>query len=175
MATQYKGKYPDRIKTVTAQGGTAVVTTNDGRRFKIAASSTSGEMPRLNESISAYHATPYAARMQNPAPRKTRISRTDITEQQYINRPSQITRKAPTKRAQTRRQTHLDSGLPPGYYPNPVKQTIIPESRAAKQKSKLFAIGLEGKEPFAYFVKKKDAVEAANAYADALNQTVYIK
>lgn len=122
MATKYTGKYPNRIKMVvgTDGGKKYVFVTNAGNRFE----ATTAQL-RARGFVNAPPAlgTEIAAVIDGYAPNpiaKKRISRTNITPEQYVKRPSQITRAAPTKRAKARRQTHLDSGLPPGYYPNPI-------------------------------------------------------
>lgn len=121
MAT-YRGKYPNRIHTVYGldKGKKYLFVTNAGERLElttaqIKAAGFVNAPPGPGTEIDVLKS--YA---KNPASRKPRISRTNITPDEYVKRPSQITRKAPTKRAQARRKMHLDSGLPPGYYPNPI-------------------------------------------------------
>jgi hypothetical protein len=51
---------------------------------------------------------------------KNPIAREGISAKAYVKRPSQITRKTPTKRLTKRRVTHLENGQPEGYFPNPI-------------------------------------------------------
>lgn len=60
----------------------------------------------------------------NPSKHKGRIKRKQITDASYIGRPSQITRRKPTKRLQKRRKSQLQvmralGTAYPGVFPNP--------------------------------------------------------
>lgn len=54
---------------------------------------------------------------RNPAPKRKTAARTMKAAVGYVNRPSQITKKAPTKRLKKRRTVNLQS--PRGVFPNP--------------------------------------------------------
>lgn len=59
-------------------------------------------------------------RKPNPARKRktvTVIKRAKVPAKRYVNRPSQISRKPPTKRLKARREKALDA--PAGYFPNP--------------------------------------------------------
>lgn len=62
---------------------------------------------------------------KNPAPKRKTAARTQKAAVGYVNRPSQITKKSPTKRLKTRRAKNLRS--PKGVFPNPArKNPVIP-------------------------------------------------
>jgi hypothetical protein len=52
----YRGKYPNRINSVsgTRERGVVLVVLNSGRKYHVHASSTGGEMPKLGTDISEY-------------------------------------------------------------------------------------------------------------------------
>ena len=58
---------------------------------------------------------------KNPAPKRKTAARTQKAAVGYVNRPSQITKKAPTKRLKKRRTVNLQS--PRGVFPNPKNVT----------------------------------------------------
>jgi len=118
----YRGKYPNRIKEVSGRGKSGVVVwTNAGERFEFTARDTGGVMPKPGEEVERY-----LMPKKNPA-------RTQRAAVGYVNRPSQITKKAPSKRLKKRRTVNLQS--PRGVFPNPsprereflVKATVAPQ------------------------------------------------
>lgn len=58
---------------------------------------------------------------QNPAPKRKTAARTQKAAVGYVNRVSQVTKKAPTKRLKKRRTINLQT--PRGVFPNPAKRT----------------------------------------------------
>lgn len=54
MRKKYKGKYPTRIREVSAKGGIAYVTTNDGTRYITRASERNRKLPEVGRDISEY-------------------------------------------------------------------------------------------------------------------------
>lgn len=78
----------------------------------------------------------YQGYAKNPAPRKTPIKRKGVTGKKYVKRASQITRKPPTKRLQSRRKKMdilADAGYS-GVFPNPARSIAFSTSSRAKQK-----------------------------------------
>jgi hypothetical protein len=72
-------------------------------------------------------------RASNPAPRKSRIPRKGVSKRAYVERPSQITRKPPTKRTRKRREqmTVLAREGYAGVFPNP-RAGIFVEQQSGK-------------------------------------------
>lgn len=60
---------------------------------------------------------------KNPAPKRKTAARTQRAAESYVRRPSQITKKAPSKRLKKRRTVNLQS--PRGVFPNPISQYIV--------------------------------------------------
>lgn len=53
-----------------------------------------------------------------------RKAKTSATKKRYVSRPSQITKKAPTKRLRKRRAKNLRTSKK-GFFPNPVKPRVV--------------------------------------------------
>lgn len=91
------------------------------------------------------------AKKRKPAAKKT-------VKSAYVNRPSQITRKAPTKRLKARRTERVAHPVK-GTFPNPIP------------KMTLYATGPFDSSQFmvrtAYFLDRKEAVQYAQAIANA--------
>jgi hypothetical protein len=58
---------------------------------------------------------------KNPAPKRKTSARTQKAAESYVRRPSQITKKAPSKRLKKRRTVNLQSAR--GVFPNPKPRT----------------------------------------------------
>ena len=100
----------------------------------------------------------YSEPKQNPAPKRKTQARTQSRAEAYVNRPSQVTRKPPTKRLKVRRTKNLR--IPEGAFPNP------------KERAKTYKVetlnSTSGKwRRVATFEKLTDAKEYANAYVRA--------
>lgn len=65
----------------------------------------------------AHNRKPFPKMKQNPAPKRKTAARTQRAAVGYVNRPSQITKKAPSKRLKKRRTKNLQ--VPRGVFPNP--------------------------------------------------------
>lgn len=98
---------------------------------------------------------------QNPAPKRKTSARTQKAAVEYVNRPSQITKKAPTKRLKKRRTINLQS--PRGVFPNPAKRQTHYETTVQSSMDKkhwtIFARFPDTPEGAA------NAIEYAKAYA----------
>lgn len=136
MATKYRGKYPNRINYMGMKtkepgqvGSVYIIKTYGGERIEInskdmrAAGYT--DLPPLNSDIAPLREFD-VSRKSNPAKRgaaKT-VRRSGVSDSAYVNRRSQITRKSPTKRLRKRRVTHVETGRPQGYFPNPIRGIV---------------------------------------------------
>lgn len=106
---------------------------------------------------------------QAPVKRKT-AARTQKTAESYVRRPSQITKKAPTKRLKKRRTVNLQS--PRGLFPNPKARTGY-ERKVELELGKHIAVEMSDNKKawtvFALFPAtpdgSKNAIEYAKAYA----------
>ncbi len=160
----YRGKYPSRIMEVSSHGrGKVVVYTNSGERFEFSARDTGGIMPKPGEEISVY-----LKPKKNPAPKRKTSARTQKAAVGYVNRPSQITKKSPTKRLKIRRAKNLQS--PRGVFPNPLSAKKHYVIQAWKGPRMLGFVTMGGRIstefPEAWqFPTKKDAVYHAEKYA----------
>jgi hypothetical protein len=96
---------------------------------------------------------------KNPAPKRKTAARTQKAAIGYVNRPSQITKKAPSKRLKKRRTINLQT--PRGVFPNPGKLV----SRYDVQYFDMY--GKPEHMPFHY---KKDAMEFAK---DKIEATIF--
>jgi len=119
---KYSGKYPRRIQSVGSAGGETVFQLNDGSVYKVPTKmlidlgyrnqspgpGTDFDLMIGNDFDYVQHAIK-TVRKTNPAPRKRAISR-----------PSQVTKKAPTKRLVARRKKAAAKPVK-GYFPNPRK------------------------------------------------------
>lgn len=106
------------------------------------------------------------AAKKNPAPKRKTTARTQKAAVGYVNRPSQITKKSPTKRLKKRRTANLRS--PKGVFPNPLdKRYVVQVWRANKMVGFLTMGGRVTTEfPDAWqFPTKKDADYHAKKYA----------
>jgi hypothetical protein len=121
-------------------------------------------------------------RGKNPTPRKSRIPRKGVSKRAYVERPSQITRKPPTKRTRKRREmmTVLSAGGYGGVYPNPASKT--PTAVYADIDSAGLTYGLDAVTPvrwvFASRVPKRarysyglNALKGSAAFADFIRQS----
>lgn len=66
----------------------------------------------------------------NPVTKRKTSARTQSAAESYVRRPSQITKKKPTKRLIVRRTKNLQ--VPSGVFPNPVKQSLTARPRKTK-------------------------------------------
>lgn len=82
-------------------------------RKKFAALSKAGKLPKKKR----------VARAKNPV--KNQISRTMVSAKEYVERPSQATRRAPGKRLVVRRKKVVSGKAPSGYFPNPKSKLAI--------------------------------------------------
>jgi len=113
----------------------------------------------------------YSEPKQNPAPKRKTSARTQKAAVGYVNRPSQITKKAPSKRLKKRRTINLQS--PRGVFPNPKPRysgamditypTYAAFSKDAKacgyDPKKLIQSGEYFKEPDGHVLSKKFATK----------------
>ena len=102
----------------------------------------------------------YSEPKQNPAPKRKTQARTQSRAEAYVNRPSQVTRKPPTKRLKVRRTKNLR--IPEGAFPNP-------KERAKTYKVETLNSSTTKWRRVATFEKLADAKEYANAYARSKN------
>jgi hypothetical protein len=119
---------------------------------------------------------------RNPKPRKSRIPRKGVSKRAYVERPSQITRKPPTKRTRKRREmmTVLSAGGYGGVYPNPASK--MPTSVYADIDSAGLTYGLDSVTPvrwvFTSRVPKRarylyglNALKGSTAFVDFIRQS----
>lgn len=122
MATKYKGKYPTRIKTVSYAGkGVVNVQTNAGQWFKLTASETGGNMPKLSQDIRDFVLGPMTVSndgtvTQNPTPR--------IKRGKAASQPSQATGLPPSERLVKRRRATAKQPMP-GVWANPLTRVRV--------------------------------------------------
>jgi hypothetical protein len=136
----------------------------------------------VDEIAKKHNASVKRQRGKNPAPRKSRIPRKGVSKRAYVERPSQITRKPPTKRTRKRREmmTVLSAGGYGGVYPNPASK--MPTSVYADIDSAGLTYGLDAVTPvrwvFASRVPKRarysyglNALKGSAAFADFIRQS----
>lgn len=111
---------------------------------------------------------------KNPTTRKT-AARTQRAAESYVRRPSQITKKAPSKRLKTRRTINLQS--PRGVFPNPKKRDpakrekqIIVEYELSGQNFAKRNRGMYGWKELAAFPDTPEGSENAIQYAQAYHK-----
>jgi len=110
---KYRGSHPRRIKAVEQAGDGVYVVTNDDRNFYVPFKGLNGYTPRQGEDFPlaielALSDSRFTKRRINPSKRA-------------VKRPSQITKKAPTKRLVARRKKAAAKPVK-GYFPNPGKK-----------------------------------------------------
>jgi len=96
-------------------------------------------------------------RGKNPVAKtaKNPIAKKALTAKQYVTRPSQTTKKAPSARLTTRRAKALKA--PAGYFPNPMIYFLFSVAAKTQAMSDFHTI--------AHFESKDDAVLFAKTYA----------
>lgn len=125
---KYSGKYPRRIASTSSavKDGVYVFVLNDGTSHRVAtrdliAAGYQKQAPQPGEDFDFILTAVDAARKTNPAKRPA-------PKKRAISRPSQITKKAPTKRLVARRKVAAKKPVK-GYFPNPVAITAPGPSR----------------------------------------------
>lgn len=169
MARYNDGFAKMELQTIAAafDNGTMTVSTAKSRVFgylgiDIKARTKKGFLKELANYV-------YSEPKQNPAPKRKTAARTQKAAIGYVNRPSQITKKAPSKRLKKRRTINLQT--PRGVFPK-AKPRTNPVSRvkAPAGKEKFIRVELKhGKEweILSLFPKTGSGAENAIMYAKA--------
>lgn len=120
---KYRGKYPRRIASTSSavKDGVYVFVLNDGTSHRVAtrdliAAGYQKQAPQPGEDFDFVLTALEATRKANPAKRP-------VPKKRAVSRPSQITKKAPTKRLVARRKIAAKKPVK-GYFPNPLQEKM---------------------------------------------------
>lgn len=121
LPTYYgSGRSTSHLVGVLTKGGALKA----GKQFLTSDLKEAGFSVGVFESPDGYYVINIGKTMKkNPAPKRKTAARTQRAAESYVRRPSQITKKAPSKRLKKRRTVNLQS--PRGVFPNPKTRSSL--------------------------------------------------